>query len=844
MTTNLVHNAIVHNLPDQGAVLVTTGVHAESAVLTVENTGAKLTPQLVATLAEPFQRGTQRIRTDHAGVGLGLAIVKSIAQAHDGTLTLSPRAGGGTLRHGAAPRGVTAPWQVTPTTPTAPRRVGVEPVMEFSVLGPLEVRAGGRAMSLGSSAKPRGVLAFLLLHAGESVSADRLALALCGDDAPASTGQAVQVHVSRLRKSARRRLRAADRRLPDTPCGSTKANSTSTASRPTSRTAAERLAAGHPNGPRPCCDEALALWRGPPLADFACRAVRADRDRAAGGAAARRGGDAHAGRPRRRASRRARRRAPAAGARAPVARAPARPRMLALYRSGRQADALEAYRQAREVLVEQLGIEPGPELPSSTRRSSPTIPGSTAARRPPARRGALPAPPNRTIGREPSSARSPSSCVRPPAADAHRAGRRRQDPPRARGRARRRARLPRRRALRGAGASSDARSRAGSDRRSARRTLLAGESAEQAVERFLAPGTCCWSSTTASTCSAPPVHRQSARPLPRRHGAGHEPRTARPAGRATLPVPPLALPEPARGCRRRWPRAAVALFCERARAHDPDFDLTTTTPPPSRRSAAGSTGSRWRSSSPRPAAACSPAELAGASTPALGALGAGAARRARPPADAARDDRLEPRPARRGGEGVLRALRGLHRRRHGGGGRGRHRRRARHARPAGRQEPARAPQARRATRLPCSRRSALTPPTASPRAPTPRPCGSATTATSSRSPRATAASGRCGARAAGAPTPRSTPSDNLHAALGWAVGGRRRGRAGLVRRARLLLADARSLRGRRAVDRARARAARSNEHPELACSTRCGRTALAVWPLGRGDRAARPAGPG
>ena len=95
MTTNLVHNAIVHNLPDQGAVLVTTGVHAGSAVLTVENTGATLTPQLVATLAEPFQRGTQRIRTDHAGVGLGLAIVKSIAQAHDGTLSLSPRAGGG-----------------------------------------------------------------------------------------------------------------------------------------------------------------------------------------------------------------------------------------------------------------------------------------------------------------------------------------------------------------------------------------------------------------------------------------------------------------------------------------------------------------------------------------------------------------------------------------------------------------------------------------------------------------------------------------------------------------------------------------------------------------------------
>jgi two-component system sensor histidine kinase VanS len=95
MATNLMHNAIVHNLPQQGTVWVTTSVHPQSVVLTVENTGEKLTPQLVATLAEPFQRGTQRIRTDHRGVGLGLAIVKSIIQAHDGTLTLTPRAAGG-----------------------------------------------------------------------------------------------------------------------------------------------------------------------------------------------------------------------------------------------------------------------------------------------------------------------------------------------------------------------------------------------------------------------------------------------------------------------------------------------------------------------------------------------------------------------------------------------------------------------------------------------------------------------------------------------------------------------------------------------------------------------------
>jgi two-component system sensor histidine kinase VanS len=95
LSTNLVHNAIVHNLPEQGSVWVTTTVQPKSAVLTVENTGEKLTPQFVATLAEPFLRGTERIRRDHAGVGLGLAIVKSITQAHDGTLTLTPRPAGG-----------------------------------------------------------------------------------------------------------------------------------------------------------------------------------------------------------------------------------------------------------------------------------------------------------------------------------------------------------------------------------------------------------------------------------------------------------------------------------------------------------------------------------------------------------------------------------------------------------------------------------------------------------------------------------------------------------------------------------------------------------------------------
>lgn len=109
MTTNLVHNAIVHNLSAGGRVWVRTergsggsgglgmqgGLVAGRVTLTVENTGAVLTGGVVATLVEPFQRGAERVRTNHAGVGLGLAIVDSIVRAHDGKLVLTPRPDGG-----------------------------------------------------------------------------------------------------------------------------------------------------------------------------------------------------------------------------------------------------------------------------------------------------------------------------------------------------------------------------------------------------------------------------------------------------------------------------------------------------------------------------------------------------------------------------------------------------------------------------------------------------------------------------------------------------------------------------------------------------------------------------
>lgn len=105
MVTNLVHNAVVHNVSTAGgdavagavrSVWVTTTVGRGGAVVAIENTGEPVDPHLVSTLTEPFQRGVGRARSgSHAGAGLGLAIVRSIVEAHDGALALSSRDGGG-----------------------------------------------------------------------------------------------------------------------------------------------------------------------------------------------------------------------------------------------------------------------------------------------------------------------------------------------------------------------------------------------------------------------------------------------------------------------------------------------------------------------------------------------------------------------------------------------------------------------------------------------------------------------------------------------------------------------------------------------------------------------------
>ena len=98
LVTNLVLNAIVHNLSSGGAVAVRTHAMPHAVALVVENTGEHLPAHRVATLVEPFQRGAERTRSDdHAGAGLGLAIVDRIAHAHGGTLVLTPRPDGGLI---------------------------------------------------------------------------------------------------------------------------------------------------------------------------------------------------------------------------------------------------------------------------------------------------------------------------------------------------------------------------------------------------------------------------------------------------------------------------------------------------------------------------------------------------------------------------------------------------------------------------------------------------------------------------------------------------------------------------------------------------------------------------
>lgn len=238
--------------------------------------------------------------------------------------------------------------------------------MEFRILGPLEVLRGGTPVELGGP-KQRTVLAVLLLNANEVVSTDRLIEALWGDAAPDSAPKALQVHISQLRKALGAGDDAgAERILVTRPPGYVvdldPQQLDLTRFDRLAREGRGALAAGDPGDAARLLDQALGLWRGTALADLAYEdfaqveaarlaelrlAVLEDRLEA----------DLACGRH-----------VEVIGElEALVAAEPLRERpwgqlMLALYRAGRQADALDAYRRARETLVDQLGIEPSREL--------------------------------------------------------------------------------------------------------------------------------------------------------------------------------------------------------------------------------------------------------------------------------------------------------------------------------------------------------------------------------------------------------------------------------------------------------------------------------------------------
>jgi DNA-binding SARP family transcriptional activator/tetratricopeptide (TPR) repeat protein len=237
--------------------------------------------------------------------------------------------------------------------------------MEFRILGPLEVLVDGRALELGG-AKQRALLAILLLNANRVVSIERLIDALWDEEPTATAQKALQVYVSQLRKLvARERLQ-------------TKAPGYVLQVEPEELDLArfERLRE------QGRFREALGLWRGPPLAEFAqqrfaqneiarldelrlaCLEERVERDLAAG---------RHA--------------ELVAELEALVKQHPLRERlrgqlMLALYRSGRQAEALEVYRNGRCALVDELGLEPGralQELEGAILRRDPVLEAPPAA---------------------------------------------------------------------------------------------------------------------------------------------------------------------------------------------------------------------------------------------------------------------------------------------------------------------------------------------------------------------------------------------------------------------------------------------------------------------------------
>jgi DNA-binding SARP family transcriptional activator/ABC-type branched-subunit amino acid transport system substrate-binding protein len=258
----------------------------------------------------------------------------------------------------AAAGGFSERCQATDSRPWYVRRLAS--ALDFRILGPFEVVDGERQLRLGGI-KQRSVLAILLLHSGETVSSDRLVDELWGDNPPADAPTALQQHVSRLRKQ----LEPHAILLTRAPGYALQIDALQVdlerfrVLRDRGRAALEE---GRSEEAAGLIREALAIWRGQPLADlgnerFARDVVPALDDERLAAVESRIDADLASGRH-----------TELVGELAGLVRAhPFSERLraqqiLALYRSGRQSEALDAYAAARETLVSELGLEPGPEL--------------------------------------------------------------------------------------------------------------------------------------------------------------------------------------------------------------------------------------------------------------------------------------------------------------------------------------------------------------------------------------------------------------------------------------------------------------------------------------------------
>jgi YVTN family beta-propeller protein len=259
-------------------------------------------------------------------------------------------------------------------------------MVKFRILGSLEALDGERAIPLGGG-RQRGVLAILLIHRGKVVSVDRIVDLLWGERPPETAAKTIQVYVSRLRKELGEGLlltRGGGYVLELEP----QQLDADRFERALSE-AREELARGDAAAARDLLRDALGLWRGPAFADFTYEAFARDEidrleelrldafeERVEADLALARHAEL------------------VSELETLVRENPTRERfrgqlMLALYRSGRQADALESYRQARRALDEELGLEPGPELRELERAilaQDPALAAPAPARRLPATR--------------------------------------------------------------------------------------------------------------------------------------------------------------------------------------------------------------------------------------------------------------------------------------------------------------------------------------------------------------------------------------------------------------------------------------------------------------------------